>query len=753
MSAAAPRPPVAHREEDRFVLAGNDPASKLQRQSESSTEPLLDPPIPVHDPYGWMRDEKRENEQVINHLHAENAYTEALTGHLSGLRETLYQEMLASIQETDYTLPRPRQDWLYYSRTFQGKSYAVHCRAPRCDHKTSPVVTWDKTAESPILENEQVLLDINRLAEGRSYCSMGTIKTSPSHNLLAYSVDFTGGETCEMHVIDLVSGGVSVDHDPKLEISDQIVWGRDDTTLFYCKMDDAHRPFQVYKRVLGSAESDELLFEEPDDLYWVGISKSRDGRYLFIETSSKETSEHHYLDLDDPTAKLECVAKKRSKVLYEVEHRLGYWWIATNVGQTPNLRLMKAPAKPNSEADWEDVTLANSAEKLFDGSYERCLDGVDAFKTHVVAQGREGGIPRVWILSIGDDDEVTGMEMLRFEEEAHDVGLEGHYEFETDSIVVSYDSMITPPSSLEISLADSSTRRVLKTKAVPGYDKDIYACERTTVLARDGVTEIPVSMVYRKDLMEKHLASGDPVHTHLYGYGSYGACMEADFAATRLTLLNRGIVFVIAHVRGGAEMGRQWYEEPNGAKYLCKKNTFNDFVDVARWLIDDRKMTSPGMLSCEGRSAGGLLIGASINQAPELFKMAVLGVPFVDVVPTMIDASIPLTAVEWEEWGCPNEAKFFNYMMEYSPINNVKKGAKYPSCLLTGGLHDPRVQFWEPSKFAAELRYSQGEGSGPVCVKMDMAAGHFSASDRYKYYKELAFDYAFLLDQVGLAGE
>ena len=700
-----------------------------------------------------MRDEKRENEQVINHLHAENAYTEALTGHLSGLRETLYQEMLASIQETDYTLPRPRQDWLYYSRTFQGKSYPVHCRAPRCDHKASPVVTWDKTAESPILENEQVLLDVNQLAEGRSYCSMGTIKTSPSHNLLAYSVDFTGGETCQMHVIDLASGGFSVDHDPKLETSGDIVWGRDDTTLFYCKMDDAHRPFQVFKRVLGSAESDELLFEEPDDLYWVGISKSRDGRYLFIETSSKETSEHHYLDLDDPTAKLQCVAKKRSKVLYEVEHRLGYWWIATNVDQTPNLRLMKAPAKPNSEGDWKDVTLANSAEKLFDGSYERCLDGVDAFKTHIVAQGREGGIPRVWILSIGDDDEVSGMEMLRFEEEAHDVGLTGHYEFDTDSIVVSYDSMTTPPSSLEISLADSSSRRVLKTKAVPGYDKDLYACERTTVLARDGVTEIPVSMVYRKDLMEKHLASGDPVHTHLYGYGSYGACMEADFAATRLTLLNRGIVFVIAHVRGGAEMGRQWYEEPSGAKYLCKKNTFNDFVDVARWLIDDKKMTSPEMLSCEGRSAGGLLIGASINQAPELFKMAVLGVPFVDVVPTMIDASIPLTAVEWEEWGCPNEAKFFNYMMEYSPINNVKKGAKYPSCLLTGGLHDPRVQYWEPSKFAAELRHSQGQGSGPVCVKMDMAAGHFSASDRYKYYKELAFDYAFLLDQVGLSGE
>lgn len=747
-SSANQNAPIARRDEDRVILAGKDPDSKLQRQSESSKERLLDPPAHVPDPYGWMRDEKRENEEVLNHLKAENAFTEQLTEHLAGLRETLYNEMLSSVQETDYSLPRPRQDWVYYTRSFEGKSYTVHCRAPR--QASSSSSEWDMTAESPILEGEEVVLDVNQLAEGKTYCATGHVKTSPSHKLLAYSVDFTGGETCEMHVIDLVSGE-TIDHDPKLEISGEVVWGKDDSTVFYCKMDEAHRPFQVYKRILGSDVEDELLFEEPDELYWVGIGKSLDGKYMFIETGSKETSEHHYLDLENQDAKLECIAKKRSKVLYEVEHRNGSWWIATNVDQTPNMRLMKAPATPNCEAEWKDVTLANG-DKLFDGSYERCLDAVETFKTHIVAQGREGGIPRVWIIALNDDDDqVTGMEMLKFDEEAHDVGLHGHYEFDTDTIVVSYDSMITPPSSLEISLADSSSRKVLKTRAVPGYDKELYACVRTTVKSRDGTTEIPVSMVYRKDLVEENVAFGKPTHTHLYGYGSYGSCVEADFRATRLTLLNRGIIFCIAHVRGGAEMGRQWYEEPNGAKYLCKKNTFNDFVDVAKWLIDDRKLTTPDLLSCEGRSAGGLLVGASINQAPELFKMAVLGVPFVDVVPTMIDASIPLTAVEWEEWGCPNEEKFFDYMMEYSPINNVKAGAKYPACLLTGGLHDPRVQFWEPSKFAATLRHTQGDDSGPVCVKMDMAAGHFSASDRYKYYKELAFDYAFLLDQVGLA--
>jgi oligopeptidase B len=759
MAASILNPPIPRREETRFVWAGRldsasipkdtctDPTKPLARQSESSDEPLLDPPVAVPDPYGWMRDESRTNAEILQHLQSENTYTEAMTEHLEPLREALYKEMLSSIQETDYTLPRPRQEWMYYSRTFEGKSYSVHCRAPRIQDS---VVEWDKTAESPVLSGEQVILDINALAEGRNYCSVEDVATSPSQKLLAYSVDFTGGETCELHVLDLESKQI-VDHDPELAIAGSIVWGNDDSVLFYTKMDEAHRPFQVYKRVIGSNIPDELLFQEPDELYWVGIAKSRDGKYFFVESSSKETSEHHFMDLDDPDATLQCIAKKRSKVLYDVEHRFGYWWITTNLGPTPNMRLMKAPAKPDSEKEWKDVTIDSSQQILFDGSYDRSLEGIDAFQTHIVAQGREGGIPRVWIISLDSYDDVTGMELLTFDEEAHDVGLHGHYEFETDSIVVSYDSMITPPSSLEISLSDTSVRKVLKTREVPGYDKNLYDCERTTVLSRDGKTEIPVSMVYRKDALEQHLAMGNPVHTHLYGYGSYGACMEADFGATRLTLLNRGMVFVIAHIRGGGEMGRQWYEEPNGAKYLCKKNTFNDFVDVAKWLINERKLTTSNLLSCEGRSAGGLLIGASINQAPELFKMAILGVPFVDVVPTMIDASIPLTAMEWEEWGCPNEEKFFSYMMEYSPINNVQTGAKYPACLLTGGLHDPRVQYWEPAKFVAELRHSQGEGSGPVCLKIDMAAGHFSASDRYKYYKELAFDYAFLLDQIGLA--
>lgn len=762
-----PPAPVADREEDRVVLAGklkDDDSGKkaLVRQAEDSEEPLIDPPIAVKDPYGWMRDESRTVTRVLDHLNAENKYSEAVTSHLGDLREELYQEMLSSVQETDYTTPRPRDncDYLYYTRSYKGKAYKVYCRAPKPtgDKDLSTLLSeWDGTAESLVLPGEEVYLDVNELAKDQKYCSPGAVKPSPSHKLLAYSVDFTGGETCKVKVENIETKEVILD-DPDLEIYGSLIWGKDDSTLFYTKMDDAHRPYQFYRRILGGGKDgedvEELLFEEKDELFWMGIDKSLDGKFLFVDVSSKETSEVYFLDLEDSESNLQSIAKRRKKVLYEVDHLHGQWWIVTNVDETPNMRLMVAPAIADSESKWEDVLDPTSGEKLFDGGYEKSLSYIAAFKNHVVCSGRQGGIPRIWVLPL-DGTTVSGaMQMLEFPEPAHDVGISTNAEFDTDTIAIGYDSLITPASTIEVSLSHPNSeehRKVLKEKAVPNYDRSLYGCDRVWVKSRgpDSV-DIPVSIVYRKDVMEEHKKTGKPIPTHLYGYGSYGSSMEASFVASRLTLLNRGMVFVIAHIRGGAEMGRQWYEEPNGAKYLCKKNTFNDFVDVARWLVADEKLTDSENLSCEGRSAGGLLIGACINQAPELFRAAILGVPFVDVVCTMIDASIPLTVVEWEEWGNPNEKKYHDYMMEYSPINFVQPNAKYPSCLLTGGLHDPRVQFWEPAKFAAELRHTQGKESGPVCLKMDMSAGHFSASDRYKYYRELSFDYAFLLDQLGL---
>jgi len=763
-------PPVARRDEDGYILAGKlspsdagyyadkDKKDKpLIRQSVGSTEKLLDPPVKISDPYGWMRDESRTVPEVLDHLKNENAYTEQMTSHLEDLRVELYKEMVSGIKETDFTVPTPKRDgYLYYSRTFEGKSYRSICRAPFTEDWMDAAKSWDGSAESVVLPGEVTYIDVNELAKGQTYCATGQVRTSPvSSSLVAYTVDFSGDEVTSLYVKDIQSGKI-IDHDENIQCYGAVQWGNDDKTLFYAKMDEQKRPYQLYRRIIGSNTPDELLYQEDDELFWVHFNKSFDGKYIFVSSGSKETSETHFLDVTDPNATLQCVAKRRKKVLYYVSHRAGFWYITSNVGGTPNMRLMVSEAVPDSGELWMDMCDEKN-DAIFAGGYDRSISGITSFASHSVATGREGGLPQVWIITYNGEEtsDVKDVVQLKFDEDAFDVGLGSNLDCTADAVVVAYDSLVTPLSHIRIPLnspTDLTTRTVLKEQEVPGYDKTKYACERVNVKSRDGSADIPVSIVYRSDVMEKLIESGETVPTHLYGYGSYSACMEASFRTTRRTLLDRGMVYVIAHVRGGGEMGRQWYEEPNGAKYLCKKNTFNDFVDVARWLIDDRKITASDKLSCEGRSAGGLLIGASMNQDPELFKAALLGVPFVDVVPTMIDASIPLTIVEWEEWGNPNEEKYHQYMMDYSPINNVQSGATYPACLLTGGLHDPRVQYWEPSKFAAEIRHqSNSETSGPCCIKIDMAAGHFSASDRYKYLRELAFDYAFILDQLGVS--
>ena len=517
-----PQPPEATREEDRVLYAGVAPPgwnTKHPRQAEDSKEELLDPPVAIPDPYGWLRDDKREDERVLNHLKSENEYTEAMTKHLTPLRDTLYKELLASVQETDYTTPRPKEDYVYYTRTIEGKSYSIHCRAPKTMTAAQDAQeNWDGKAETPILENEQVMLDVNVLAEGKDYCSTGAVTVSPSQKLLAYSADFTGGETYQIFVKDLESQE-TVESDEKLEAYGSVVWGHDDKVYFYLKMDETHRPYQLYKHTVGTPhDEDVLLREELDGIFWTGIGKTKDGKYLFCQHESSETSEVWYLDLHDPDATMQCVAKRRSKVLYEVEHRKGEWWISSNVGGTPNMRLFKAPAKPECADEWAVVSDSETGKPFFDGTYERALSDVSIFESHVILQGREGGIPRIWVLSFGGDDKnKLSMERLEFDEPAHDVGLSSNKEYEATSFAIGYDSMVTPPQTLEIPFADLSSRTVLKAKNIPGYDKELYACDRTTVPSRDGKTEIPISMVYRKDVMEQHLATGEPVHVHQYG--------------------------------------------------------------------------------------------------------------------------------------------------------------------------------------------------------------------------------------------
>ncbi|KAL9183871.1 hypothetical protein ACHAXT_004727 [Thalassiosira profunda] len=827
---APPTPPVPYRDEDSFVLAGElpipeDGGAPPLRQSKSSPHALLSPPREIPDPYGWMRDDTRTNTTILDHLHAENEYGKKITSHLKELRGELYEEFLSSIQETDYTTPalKTTEDgtsYWYYARFEEGESYLRYCRAPQSAGELYPKINegWEtriatannESVLSPLMDGEEIYLDVPAMARNKTYLAVGAIAISPNQKYVAYSLDEKGGETCQLYVKHFASGKVWALRDLKnndgktdlLECDGSVVWNDESDALFYVLFDDTQRPHKLYRRqVFGSegqwidvedqTEEDKLLLKEPDGLYSLRTSKTFDGKYLTVRCSSKESSEVHYLDLrpegnegNAATNKLVCIAKRQSKVLYRVTHCRGHWLVQTNIGDLPNLSLKACRVGEEGMENWKDVVSTDNGEpvSVFDGGHERSLDGVTVFNpkseegsssplAYAVVTGREEGMPRVWVMEFNERDTtnnsnagplvVSKMRRLEFDEAAYDVGLGGNRDPTLPYVVLSYDSLVTPPSHIAIPLSDPvdlSKRRVLKEKEVPGYDKECYSCERTTVRSRDGKTDIPVSLVYHRDVLEE-IGKG-PVATHLYGYGSYGASIEASFRATRLPLLKRKVVYALAHVRGGGEMGRPWYDE---AKYLTKRNTFDDFVDVARWLAGThgatdapgetnqsigKGITSPSKLSCEGRSAGGLLIGASLNQHPELFRAAILGVPFVDVACTMTDASIPLTVAEWQEWGCPNEERYFDYMLSYSPINNIIHGAVYPSCLITGGLHDPRVQYWEPAKFAAELRHRVSKESGPIVLAMDMDSGHFSASDRYKYLRELAFDYAFLIDAL-----
>ena len=825
---SSPPIPMARTDETLFVTCGN-----LESRSNNGPrkDALLDPPVLVPDPYGWMRDQTRTQVEVLDHLKTENCYTASTTAHLVSLREDIYAEMLASIRETEYSTPIRIGDWMYYTRTFEGSSYSVHCRAPFVSYSDLAVrsgvatdcsgaaTAWSGAAEEPIFPGEQQMIDENVLAVGKEYFSIGHTTVSPSGSNLSYTVDCTGDERYTIRIIDLCSDAVpAVSTEEKKDagiridnVCSHIEWGSTDQEMFYIKLDANHRPCRLYYHRLGQdPETDLLLFEEPNDEHWMGIQKSNDERYLFVTTGTNDQSEVRYIDLfvadfQSDVPRLIRVSPMREGVLYDVEHRNGIFYITTNVGGLMNKKLVWVPVGEDRQSEWTDFALtgdrsgsvelgattdlsgsADLGGVPFDGTLP--LDGVVPFSDHLVCCGREGGIPQIWVICFSDPTSngivretvrATDMVRLDFPESAHDVSLLGG-RYTDDRITVCYDSLITPARSISIGLSSvfgsvfcsvsaaenrtaetaetaptaptaptaSDDRIVIKQRTVVGYDPSDYSCDRILVRSRDGTTLIPLSLVWRKDLRTQ---IGVPQHVHMYGYGSYGISMECDFSIQRLPLLRRGIIYAIAHVRGGGELGRQWHESPNGGKYLCKKNTFDDFIDCARHLID-QKITTPKVLSCEGRSAGGLLIGASLNQQPDLFRAAILGVPFVDVVATMVDATIPLTAAEWTEWGNPNEGQYLQYMLSYDPIRNVVPGATYPAMLLIGGLHDPRVQYWEPAKFAAEVRRKASSESGPICLKIETSAGHFSSSDRYNYLREVAFDWAFLLDQIGLAG-
>jgi len=695
----------------------------------------------IVDPYYWLRDDERKNEEVLAHLHKENDFAVAKTKHLEELRKTLYEEMRSHIKETDASAGYDSGPFTYYTRTVEGLGYAIHCRRPR---------------GAALETSEEVILDENEVSKQNtksSQTNVGDVEESPNHTMLAYTVDESGYETYDLKFKTLGPDAKEID-EVVPEVDSGVEWGKDESTIFYTKMDDQHRPYQLWRHTMGTpASEDELLYTEEDDLFWMGIGKTLDNNFLVLETASKETAEVHVLNLNEKKGKLSVVAPRRFGVLYDVDHRDGNFYIVTNDENNKNFKLSVAPATAPGPENWKplldakgDTVFGNGAD-VSPGA--RMLGSLTCFKDFIAVSGRYDGYRRVWVIEMEDGAKGDGSGGARLARECHEVQfadtaatpyIGSNAEFDTDKIRVGYTSMVAPSSTFDYT---PKTRKLelVKEKEVPNYDPSLYATEVLQATAHDG-QKIPVTIMYRKDKYEE----GKPMPLHLYGYGSYGASMDPSFSATRLSLLDRGVAYAIAHIRGGSEMGRAWYESMG--KYLTKMNTFFDFISAAEHLVD-LKLTTSDMMSMEGRSAGGLLMGAVLNMRPDLFKAAIAGVPFVDLMVTMCDASIPLTVGEWEEWGNPNDAKYYYYMRMYSPMDNVVP-QHYPNVLATAGLHDPRVAYWEPAKWVQHLR-DNNLGDSEILLKMDLEAGHFSASDRYKYLRELAFDHAFVLDKLGLA--
>ncbi|HEY9620229.1 MAG TPA: S9 family peptidase [Crinalium sp.] len=656
------------------------------------------------DPYYWMRD--RSDPNVIAYLEAENAYTEAVMKHTEGLQKALYDEMLARIKETDLSVPYRKDDYYYYSRTEEGKAYPIHCRK-------------QGSLDAP----EEVLLDQNVLADGHDFFSLGVIQVSPDHQLLAYSVDTAGNELYTLCFLDLATRQLYAETIPETYYS--FAWANDSKTVFYTQVDAANRPYKLFRHTVGtSVDEDVLIYHEQDDAYFLGIDKTRSEAYILLSLESKVTSEVHFLDANTPTDAFQLIQARSQGMEYGVEHHGDSFYIVTNEDAV-NFKLVKTPVSSPSKEHWQTI-IPHRDDVL--------LSGVSAFADHLVIYERQGGLPtvRVQKLSTGEEHALT------FPEPTYSVWESANPEFNTNILRFSYSSLISPSSVFDYNL-DTQERELKKeTEVLGGYDRTQYASEWIMATAPDGAA-VPISMVYQRGT-EKN--GKNPLL--LTGYGSYGASYPVSFSSSRLSLLDRGVVIAIAHIRGGSEMGRNWYE--NG-KFLHKKNTFTDFIACAEHLINEG-WTGSDRLAITGGSAGGLLMGAVVNARPDLFKAVVADVPFVDVVTTILDPSLPLSVMEWEEWGNPNDKTYYDYMKSYSPYDNVEAKA-YPAMLITGGLNDSRVSYWEPAKWTAKLRDLKTDDN-LLLLKTNMGAGHGGASGRYESLKELAFDYAFFLDQWGL---
>jgi oligopeptidase B len=694
----------------------------MTTETKTAPAPTQAPPVarpepkhtPLHgvvleDNYAWLRE--KESPEVIAYLEAENAYAESIMAPLASLRDQLYNEMLSHIKQTDISVPYRDGHWWYYTRTEEGRQYAIHCR--KADLDGAP---------------EQIILDGNALAIGHAFMALGDTDITDDGRWLAYSVDHTGFRQYTLHIKDLETGEVQAD---TVERVGSIVWAADNQSLFYTVEDEEQkRQYQLWRHTLGTPHSaDTLVFEDPDERFNLAAGRTRDGKFLVIEAGSHTTTESRFLAADNPTGDWTLVAAREDEHEYSIDHRNGLWFIRTN-DQGRNFRLVTAPVATPGRQHWT---------ALLDHRTGIMLEDIDLFERFFVAVERENGLPHLRLWTFTENDRAIQSNEIRFPEPVYSASPSINRQFDAGNFRYAYQSLVTPGSVYEYDIATGNSTLLKQTEVPGGFDRQQYASERVFATASDGV-QVPISLVYRKDSFK---AGTNPLY--VYAYGSYGYSLPIGFNANRLSLLDRGVVLAYAHIRGGGDMGKPWHD---AGKMLLKRNTFTDFVRCTEYLTASG-YGDPARVAIEGGSAGGLLMGAVTNLKPEIFRVVLSHVPFVDVMNTMLDASLPLTVPEYEEWGNPNEPEYFHYMLSYSPYDNLKPGS-YPAILVKTSLNDSQVMYWEPAKYVAKLRTLKTDNH-PLLLVTNMEAGHGGASGRYDYLKEIAFDYAFLLRELEVA--
>lgn len=651
------------------------------------------------DNYYWLN--QRENPEVIACLEAENAYTKAMLSHTDAFRENLYNEMVGRIMQTDISVPYLENGYYYYTRYEEGKEYPLYCRK-----------------KESLDAAEEIMLDGNQMAEGYSYFDIGGFQVSEDNRLLAYSVDTISRRIYTIYFKDLSTGQVL--QDKISNTSGNLTWANDNQTLFFATKDESLRSEKIWKHRLGDEDNNHsLVYHEVDVTFNTYIYKSKSRKYLIIGSGSTLSDEYRFLDAGNPDGQFAVFQARQKGLEYSIAHYEDRFYIRTN-DHAVNFRLMETAEDKTGIENWKEV-IAHREDVL--------LEDFDVFKGFLAIQERKEGMKTLRIFNGSDIDYY-----LEFDEQAYTVTLGENAELETEMVRYNYTSLTTPMSVYDFNIRTRQAELKKRQEVQGGYKPEDYFTERVMAIAEDG-TKIPVSMVYRKDLKKD-----GKTPLLLYGYGSYGYSVDPYFNSVRLSLLDRGFIYAIAHIRGGEEMGRKWYED---GKLLNKKNTFTDFIACGEYLIK-QGYTNPGHLYALGGSAGGLLVGAVINMRPDLFNGVIAAVPFVDVVTTMLDESIPLTTAEYDEWGNPNDSVYYNYMLSYSPYDNVT-ATSYPALLVTTGLHDSQVQYWEPAKWVAKLRVTKTD-KNPLYLWTNMDYGHGGASGRFERYRETALEYVFLFD-------